>query len=70
MPGMPTVPLQPLPGEAAADEETKRLQFGQSYTWFLDPGQDVTGVMSSCFSTQEHVQQALRKRIKQGVSRG
>ena len=61
LPGLPAVLLQPLLWEAAADEETKHLQFGQSYTWFLDLGQDVTGVTSSRFSAQEHVQQALRK---------
>lgn len=60
LPRLPAVLLQPLPWEAAADEETDHLQFGQSYTWFLDPGRDVAGVMLTCFSTQEHVQQAHR----------
>lgn len=61
LPGLPAVLLQPLLGEAAAKEETKCYQFGQSYTWFLDLGQDVTGVASSGFSTKEHMQQAARK---------
>lgn len=44
--GLPALLGQPLPMQAADCNETHHCQFGQSYTWFLEPGQDLTGVIT------------------------
>lgn len=71
LPGLPAVLLQPLPGEAAADEETKRLQSGELH---LVSGsrsrRDRSYVKLLLHTGTCAVGTKEKKKKKEGVSRG